>query len=195
MFPKRVKPLGVTLFSANNRTKFDPRSKTKSPGALMRNDQCRKAKGIMFAEVAFGAITAIAVAAIAVDITILTYGFSVLDIATRDCARAAGSQSSQATAFQAAQAQLSVHQTDGTFIQQPFLLPAPIFAYVDPPSPPATDPDATPYVDVTCEEKIKLPVYIPFYGLNIKSSADANGYLLLRREYRFPIVKTAPPGG
>ena len=162
---------------------------------IVRKKVCRRAHGIMAAEIAFGAITAITIAAIAVDITILTFGYSVLDIATRDCARAAGSQPDEKSAFRAALAQLSVHQTDGFFIQQPSVLPAPTFAYVNPSAPPASDPDQTPYVDVTCQEKIKLPVYIPFFGLNIKSSANTNGYLLLRREYRFPIVKTPPPGG
>jgi Flp pilus assembly protein TadG len=153
---------------------------------IVRNDH-----GISALEVTIATFLVVVCAAIGVDITILSLGYTFLDTTTRDAARAAGSQQTLATAVQAAQSQLSIHQTDGTFVQQPTLISAiaPYFVYqdfagADPPS-----PNQSPYVTVTCQEKIRLPVNINFFGANLGALADTNGYLTISRQYTFPIVK------
>src|ERR1700733_7572506 len=128
----------------------------------MKNRMIRNRYGISALEVTIATFLVVVCAAIGVDITILSLGYTFLDTTTRDAARAAGSQQTLATAVEAAQAQLSIHQTDGTFVQQPTLIAAtsPYFVYQDfggqtPPS-----PNQSPYVTVTCQEKIRLPVQI-----------------------------------
>jgi hypothetical protein len=93
-------------------------------------------------------------------------------------ARAAGSRQDSVSAFQAAQTQLSIHQTDGYFIQQPVLLgagtPAPNgtqpFVYQDFGGAPPVPANASPYVMVVCTENIHLPIYIPFFGNSISAT-------------------------
>jgi hypothetical protein len=157
----------------------------------------RRARGISAVETAIAAFITIVAAAIGVDMTILTMGFNILDQATRDAARAAGSRQDSISAFQAAQTQLSIHQTDGVFIKQPVLLgsgaPAPggsqPFVYQDFGGGPPVPANASPYVMVVCTEDIHLPINIPFFGDNMSSFANAGGYFTLKRNYVFPIVR------
>jgi Flp pilus assembly protein TadG len=157
----------------------------------MKKRIVRSDHGVSALEVTIATFLVVVCAAIGVDITILSLGYTLLDTTTRDAARAAGSQQTLATAVQAAQSQLSIHQTDGTFVKQPTLIAAtsPYFVYqdfagADPPS-----PNQSPYVTVTCQEKIHLPVNINFFGVNLGALADTNGYLTISRQYTFPIVK------
>jgi hypothetical protein len=148
-------------------------------------------------EVAIAAFITIVAAAVGVDMTILTMGYNVLDQATRDAARAAGSRQDSNSAFQAAQTQLSIHQTDGYFIKQPVLkgagTPLPNgsqpFVYQDFSTGPPPPANASPYVMVVCTEDIHLPINIPFFGNNISGYANAAGYFTLQRNYIFPIVR------
>jgi Flp pilus assembly protein TadG len=157
----------------------------------MKKRLVRRDHGISALEVTIATFLVVVAAAIGVDITILSLGYTFLDTTTRDAARAAGSQQTSAAAVQAAQSQLSIHQTDGTFVQQPTLIntASPYFVYQDFGGQAPPNPNQSPYVTVTCQEKIHLPVNIGFFGVNLGTLADANGYLTIARQYTFPIVK------
>jgi len=150
----------------------------------------RSPRGVSAVETAVAAFFLIVIVAIAVDMTILTMGFTMLDTAARDAARGAAGQQNLAKAILAAQSQLSTHQTDGTFIKQPTLksLVSPDFVYQDfaPPAVPAANQSA--YVTVTVKTDIRLPVNIPFYGVNMRDWTTG-GYFTIVRRYTFPIVK------
>ncbi len=148
-------------------------------------------RGISALEVTIAAFLVIVAAALGVDITILSLGYSFLDSTTRDAARAAGSQQTLATAIQAAQSQLSVHHTDGSFVQQPTLIStaSPYFVYQDFGGVAPTNSNQSPYVTVTCQENNRLPVNIGFFGVNLGVFANSSGYLTISRQYTFPIVK------
>lgn len=180
----------------------------------------RKNKGVSAIEVAFGAFLAIVMAAVGVDMAVLTMGFQILDSAARDAARAAGAQSTPTAAYQAATNMLTTHATDGKFILQPTLYPSSIsaaspyaanyFVYEDwsqgpapvkspqPSLPSSFQNDSAniteyqcPYVTVTVQLLVHMPVGIPFFGDNILKNSNVNsgGYLTFLRQYTFPIVK------
>ena len=153
---------------------------------MIRNHQ-----GISALEVTIATFLVVTCAAIGVDLTILSIGYSFLDSTTRDAARAAGSQQSAAAAVQAAQSQLSIHQTDGNFVQQPTLVStvSPYFVYQDFGGAAPPNPSQSPYVTVTCQENIRLPVNISFFGVSLGSFTNSNGFLTITRQYTFPIVK------
>jgi hypothetical protein len=162
----------------------------------MKINFSRAATGVSAIEIAIAAFITIVVAAIGVDMTILTMGFNILDQATRDAARAASSRQDCLSAFSAAQTQLSIHQTDGFFIKQPVLKGsgapapngAPPFVYQDFNGAAPVPATASPYVMVVCTEDIHLPVNVPFFGQNLSSRSNA-GYFTLERNYVFPIVR------
>lgn len=162
---------------------------------MQRKRYRRRSHGVSAIETAVAAFFLIVIAAIAVDLTILTMGFTMLDTAARDAARGAAGQQDSAKALLAAQSQLSVHKTDGVFIKQPTLsgVAAPYFVYQDfgGVSPPPGPPNQSPYVTVTVKTDIHLPVNIPFFGINLSNMTNAGaGYFTIARRYTFPIVKT-----
>lgn len=157
----------------------------------------RKSSGVSAIETAVAAFFLIVMAAIAVDLTVLTLGFTMLDTAARDAARGAANQPDTLSALKAAQNQLSVHQTDGVFVKQPILKSnaPPDFVYqdwtVNPVVPPNVGNPSSPqnsYVTVTVQEDIHLPVNIPFFGQNLVTKTTG-GYFTIARRYTFPIVK------
>jgi Flp pilus assembly protein TadG len=158
---------------------------------MRKKVKLRGRHGVSAIEIAIASFFLIVIAAIAVDMTVLTMGFTMLDTAARDAARAAGSQQDLAKAILASTSQLSTHQTDGVFIKQPTLqgLVSPDFVYQDfaPPSPPP-NPNQLSYVTVTVKTDIRLPVNISFFGLNLQNSTTG-GYFTIARRYTFPIVK------
>lgn len=156
----------------------------------------RRDNGVSAIETAIAAFFLIVIVAIAVDLTVLTMGFTMLDTAARDAARGAGSQQTSAKAVLAAQSQLSIHRTDGVFIKQPKLTSAssPYFVYQDFGGVAPPNPNQTPYVTVTCQTDIHLPVNAPFFG-NDLNNLTAGGYFTIARRYTFPIVKAKYYGG
>ena len=58
---------------------------------------------------------------LAVDMFVVVWGFTQLDAATRDAARAAASTDTQAAAITAANNSLAAHKTDGYWVTQPTL--------------------------------------------------------------------------
>jgi Flp pilus assembly protein TadG len=156
----------------------------------------RRNNGVSAIETAIAAFFLIVIVAIAVDLTVLTMGFTMLDTAARDAARGAGSQQTYAKAVSAAQSQLSIHQTDGVFIKQPTLTStsSPHFVYQDFGGAAPPNPNQSPYVTVTCQTDIHLPVNTPFFGNDLKN-LTAGGYFTIARRYTFPIVKAKYYGG
>lgn len=174
-----------------------------------RKTSLRQSSGVSAVETAVAAFFLIVMAAIAVDLTVLTLGFTMLDTAARDAARGAANQPDYNSAVKAALNQISVHQTDGVFVKQPILSggspgvgPAqgtPNFVYqdwsVNPTTPPNVGNPSSPqnsYVTVTVQEDIHLPVNVPFFGNNLNSTGygwTPTGYFTIARRYTFPIVK------
>lgn len=163
---------------------------------LRLNKSYKRRTGIGVIEITIGAFLTTVVTAIGVNLTVLTLGFSMLDSAARDAARAAGSQQSLSEALSAAQSQLSLHQTDGVYIQQPVLLgtTAPYFVYQDWAGASPPSPKQSPYVTVTCSENIHLPVNVPFFGIDLNDWTN-KGYLTFSRRYTFPLVREKYYGG
>jgi len=158
-------------------------------------------KGFQLAEVALGTFIGIAVSAIAADLTIFTFGFMNLDKTARDCARAAAGQTTSAQATKAAKAQLTSHATDGYFCAQPQLVGNAVVTFQDwsgapyngsPPTISGSTP-TTPqcaYVTVSVSEGIRMPIPIPFFGVNISQMVPGS-VITLTRTYTFPIIKTS----
>mgnify|MGYP000617964685 CR=1 FL=1 len=145
----------------------------------------RKQNGGAFIEMSISLCILIVLAALGSDMTLITFGMFLNDKTCRDAARAAAQQTTSARALQAAQAQLRVHATDGTFISQPILVSqtSPNFVYNDyAGNPPANQ---SSYVTVTTSINIKLPAPIFFWGINFLPS----GTLQTVRRYTYPIVK------
>jgi Flp pilus assembly protein TadG len=155
-------------------------------------------KGIGAVEVAISAGLMIIIVALAVDVTILNYAFTVNDAAARDAARAAAAcnYATAATAptgdtyaTQAAAAACATHKTDGVLISQPALLSttAPDFQYNDlsfTPTPPQTS-----NVVVTTFVDVALPIPLNFWGNNFTNLLSSNGgKIRFIRTYAFPIV-------
>lgn len=167
------------------------RAKDKSRNSLQR--------GHSLVEVAFGSLLVAVMAAIAVDMTIATIAFTILDSTARDCARAAGSQSTSALATKAATSQLNVHKTDGYFCQQPQLVGNALVTYQDwnaapyngtPPTLTGSNPSTIQcaYVTVQCSENVRLPINISFFGANTNSILPGS-IITFYRAYTYPIVK------
>jgi hypothetical protein len=153
------------------------------------------------AEVAIGAFIGVAVSAIAADLTMFTFAFMNFDKTARDCARAAAGQTTSAQATKAAQAQLTSHATDGYFCEQPQLVGNAVVTFQDwsaPPyngSPPIISGSTPPtpqcaYVTVNVSEGIRLPIPIPFFGVNISQMVPGS-VISITRAYTFPIIKTS----
>jgi len=146
----------------------------------------RKGSGINFVEVAISAFLMIALAGMALDISLVIFGWNYLDTICRDAVRSAAQQSDVANAILAAQSQLKIHATDGYYISQPALisLVSPDFVYNDyggnPPE------NTSPYVTTTCMVNVKVPAPVFFFG----ATFSPTGSFQLRRRYTFPIIKT-----
>lgn len=174
--------------------------KTKLKHLIKNRARRRSQKGIGALEVAISAGLMIIVVAIAVDVTILNYAFSVNDAACRDAARAAAAcsyanpaaaPSGQANALTAAQTACRMHATDGWLITQPALksTASPDFVYDDSAgfSPP---PPTTAYVTVTTFVNVRLPIPLFFMGNNASGFLSSNGgKISFVRRYTFPIVR------
>lgn len=146
----------------------------------------RKPRGVSAIEICIACFLMIVFAAVCLDITLVIFGYSVVDAVTRDAARAAAQQTTNTQALAAAQSALRVHATDGVFITQPVLVSqnTPNFVYQDyAGSPPA---NTSPYVTVTCSLTVNLPAVV-FFSKNV--GFNGNAFTLMRR-YTFPIVKT-----
>ena len=145
----------------------------------------RSTHGSAFIEIAISFSVMILLAALGLDLTLITLAMFSNDKACRDAARAAAQQTSSAAALTAAQAQLKVHATDGIFVSQPTLTSqaSPNFVYNDYGGNPPTNQSA--YVTVTTTVTIKLPAPIIFYGVSFLSS----GNVVFTRRYTYPIIR------
>jgi Flp pilus assembly protein TadG len=158
----------------------------------------RNSRGVGAIEVAISAGLMIIIVALAVDVTILNYAFTVNDAAARDAARAAAAcqyatsataPSGQTWASQAAQTACTAHRTDGVLISQPQLMSTstPYFQYNDlgfsPPLGTTSNVLVTTYVDV------RLPVPLTFWGNSASNILSSNGgKIRFIRSYAFPII-------
>ena len=90
-------------------------------------------RGSVSIEVAISCILFIIFVILGFDLLIVIWGYSVVDSAARDAARAAASTSSAAAGLQAAQQTALAHRTDGYFVSQPTVANTPTdFIYVTP---------------------------------------------------------------
>ncbi len=167
----------------------------------------RKVTGqVLSAEVAVTALLMIIFLCMTTDTFICVYGFSELDEAARDAARAAAATNDPLNAYTAAQQAALSHKTDGILVTQPTVSgPAPPagmnsgancpghnwttnpdFVYMVNPGSPSTpcSPSGAPYATVTTRCSIKMPVPINFFG----DVYDRSGALAYGRTYTFPIL-------
>ena len=145
----------------------------------------KRRQGSAIIEVAISIGLMIVLAALGSDVTLITYAMFLNDKACRDATRAAAQQTSSASALQAAQTQLSVHATDGSFVSQPVLVSqtSPNFVYNDYGGNPPTN--QSPYVTVTTSTNIKLPAPIFFLSMHFMP----NGSVQFVRSYTYPIIR------
>jgi Flp pilus assembly protein TadG len=163
-----------------------------------RRRKCSQS-GIGALEVAISAGLMIIIVALALDVTLLNYSFTVNDAACRDAARAMaaqGSVTSGGNPLGAAKAACRMHQTDGYFISQPQLRTAalntngdtvyPVYSYSSYWNPPV---GTTPTVTCTTYVDCRLPVPLLFWGNDASSYFSSNGdKIRFVRRYIFPIV-------
>jgi Flp pilus assembly protein TadG len=189
--------------------------------------KCRSARGVNALEVAINAFLVIVITAITVDVSLVFLANSINDSACRDAARAAGAvvstntdtySTTQAKALASAQAQMTVHKTDGFLITgltggNTPTLTMPVF-YCPPtgtgttdsvtgqwgPSQtysaanPATGASASaayPYVQCTTAVLVRLPVGAEFFGVTL----NHGNQLKFTRSYVYPMVRTKMVGG
>jgi hypothetical protein len=160
--------------------------------------------------------------AIGLDLFFVVFGFTRLDSAARDAARAAGATGDPNTGLQAARYAAKAYKTDGYFVTQPTVGPE-VAVLISPPDPlnlnyiggPPYDPGVTvqspldyqfianpnytnpatgaPFVIVTTRCSVRVPVPINIFGAQIN-----NGTIAYARSYTFPILgvtykPTVPP--
>ncbi len=142
----------------------------------------KSAKGqVMSIEVAIAALLMVIFVILGFDIFIVVWGFTILDSAARDAARAAASTADTTPPYTTArtiatQACLA-HKTDGYFVTQPTVSPSPTdFVYV------TTGPNS-PYATVTARCLVRVPIPINFFGAKV-----VNGQIPYSRSYTFPIL-------
>jgi Flp pilus assembly protein TadG len=158
----------------------------------------RRQSGVGAVEVAISAGLMIIVVALAVDVTILNYAFTVNDAACRDAARAMAAQGDPTNGgnpLGAANAALKGHHTDGYLISQPALRTNVLNSNGDTLYPPvptwgaANPPNTTPTVTCTTFVNVRLPVPLAFWGNNLGSAYSSNGgKIMYVRRYIFPVV-------
>jgi Flp pilus assembly protein TadG len=138
----------------------------------------RKARGVMAAEVAIIGTLMVVLSAVGFNMFITVWGYSTLDNAARDAARAAASTQDKTSAIAAAQQALLAHPTDGYFVT-PFTNTGtlPDFAYNEPPT-------TVPICTVTTRCLVRVPIAMNTFGNN---STDA-GQINYARTYTFPIL-------
>jgi len=132
----------------------------------------------MSIELAITALLLVIFTVLGFDMLIVAWGYSILDSAARDAARAAASTNTSASGLNAAKQAAAAHRTDGFFVTQPKVTTTTPsdFIYVTP----AT---GSPYVAVTTRCNVRLPVPIGFFGTQI-----SDGYIPYARTYTYPIL-------
>ncbi len=161
-------------------------------------------------ELAMTAILMIVFCAIGFDMFFVVFGFSRLDSAARDAARAAGSTGQAPVSLQAAKAAASTYKTDGYFVTQPTVTVTSLvpdstdaaatnyygsdwngttsdFQYIPNPGRKQNQSGA-PYVSVTTRCNVRLPVPIDFTNF-FGASSVSNGTMAYARSYVYPILK------
>src|SRR5271163_1600279 len=145
----------------------------------------RKGQAIT-SELAVTALLTVVFCILGFDMFFVIFGFSRLDSAARDAARAAGGTGNATLALQAAQYAAKTYTTDGYFVTQPQVIETGV--KVDPTDPAqlnyygvpnAADfqfitnprrtlpPYGSPWVSVTTRCKVKVPVPINFFGAQV----------------------------
>ncbi|PWU00204.1 MAG: hypothetical protein C5B53_04415 [Candidatus Melainabacteria bacterium] len=150
----------------------------------------RSIRGQVSLEVTVIAILLVIFVTLSFNIFVAVWGFTILDSAARDAARAAGAMPTRPAALVAAQQAALAHQTDGYFIGQPRIEDDERdFRFVENPN--GTRPSSgSPFVAVTMRSTIRLPVPIDVFGLQFLT-----GPYDYTRTYVYPIMNGtfAPP--
>jgi hypothetical protein len=132
----------------------------------------------MSVEVAITATLFVIFTILGFDMLTVAFGYSILDSAARDAARAAASTGNKADGLIAAQQAVLSHRTDGYFVMQPTvseLIPAD-FVY-------DTPAQGSPFVTVTTRSQLRIQTPVSFFGAYL-----ANGVFPVARSYTFPIL-------
>jgi Flp pilus assembly protein TadG len=138
----------------------------------------RRMSGSCFIEIIPAAFIMIVLLGLGVHLALVFLGFSVVDLAARDAARAAATQPAAAQAQIVAISQLLAHPTDGKLITTPILTNFIYNDYVG--NPPV---NTAPFVQCTVSSNVNLPGKVSFYGVTLFNT------LTISRTYLFPIIK------
>jgi hypothetical protein len=145
--------------------------------------QKRSTSGHFSFEVALISVLVLIFFAFGFDIVVAVMGFSTLDTAARDAARAAANTSDQKSGLRLAQESALAHHADGFLVTQPTVSnDSKDFSYVTNPN--HTDPPSgSPYVVVTTRCQVRMPIPVRFLGGELE-----NGVFLFARTYSYPLL-------
>src|SRR5262249_54846969 len=149
------------------------------------------------------------------DMFFVVFGFTRLDSAARDAARAAGSTASAGQGLSAAQLAAKTYTTDGYFVTQPKVYPTGVavanpggtnplawnyigtgaaapgantdFYYIQNPSWNVNTQAGSPYVVVTTRSNVSVPFGVNFFGASF-GGGGAGGTIAYARTYTYPIL-------
>ncbi len=145
---------------------------------ISRSKLWRQGRGNMSVEVAITATLFVIFTILGFDMLTVAFGYSILDSAARDAARAAASTGNKADGLLAAQQAVLSHRTDGYFVVQPTVsesIPTDFVYY--------TPAKGSPFVTVTTRSQLRIQTPVSFFGAYL-----ANGQFPVARSYTFPIL-------
>src|SRR5262249_46524248 len=146
-------------------------------------------RGSVTIEIGITAVLVVLFAVLAWNMCMAVWGFTNLDAAARDAARAAASTNNQNSAITAAQQSALAHRTDGYFVTQPTVARSEVLWVTNPNN--TNPPSGSPYVVVTARCQVLVPAFLNFFGASSQS-----GQIAYARTYVYPILGatfTPPP--
>ncbi len=150
----------------------------KKSKRFTRTGMSRHQRGSMSIEVAITATLFVIFTILGFDMLTVVFGYSILDSAARDAARAAASTGNKADGLIAAQQAVLSHRTDGYFVVQPTVSDSisTDFVYYTPAK-------GSPFVTVTTRSQLRIQTPVSFFGAYL-----ADGQFPVARSYTFPIL-------
>ncbi|MBN8659122.1 MAG: hypothetical protein J0M35_02085 [Candidatus Obscuribacter phosphatis] len=147
----------------------------------------RKKRATILLELSCGVLFLMALFMMAVDISLMMLAYQLNEKCCKEACRAAAQQKTSTAAMQAATTALAIHQGDGVYISSPRLATIPgAFEYQDFGGDPLV---GHPYVAVTTEITVKLPVPVIFIGNDLgKGGIGMSDTWVFRKRYSYPIV-------
>lgn len=142
----------------------------------------RRRVGSILVELACGAMFLMTLLALTTDISLMMVAYHLNERTCKEACRAAAQQRSASKALTAALTATAINKGDHNFVSDP-TIKTEDFIYQDY----GGDPSAgDPYVSVTTEVTVSLPVPVVFFGQNIGDGIKNTWKF--RKRYTYPIV-------